>query len=323
MSIPRLSIVIPSRTGLEMPLLRQLLTEQLPGQTFQDFEVHVVVGDTRQGRAINEGVRRSAGELVATMDDDIELGGDDVLERLVSLLYGDPTIGIVGAACPVPEDSTPFQRAAMRQIPRRYFPVVDRPTDSDMVQHGCLLRRRDLFWRVGGEDEDLVRGLDPIIRSRVRDLGLRVVVAPGTWFYHRPPANASALLRMYYRNGRGSAFATRHFPDRVYELGSGFEEDDFPTRRPFGYRVGRRVCTTGKALASGEWVRLAVDLAYTAGFAAEYLGGSEPPTRPERHVRLDRRVGERITIWRSHDGPGDPATAMTASGGMRPRGSER
>lgn len=303
----RLSVVIPSRRGPGEPTLDRLLADQLPRQTFQAFDVHVVAGDDRQGRAINEGVRKAAGEFVATMDDDIELGDEKVLENLVRLLDGDATVGIAGASCPIPADATPFQRAALRQIPRRYFPVVRVPTDSDMVQHGCLLMRRDLFWRIGGEDEDLVRGLDPIIRARVREAGLRVVVAPETWFYHRPPRTAAALMRMYFRNGRGSAFAARRFPERVLELGDGFEGGRFPLRRPLGYRVGRRIWNIGRALVTGEWVRLGVDLSYIAGFGAEYLGRSAA-ARTERRIRLERTIGDRVHIWRSVAATGPTGT---------------
>ncbi|MCZ6602681.1 MAG: glycosyltransferase [Planctomycetota bacterium] len=294
-----LSIVIPSRRGPIEPDLHRLLHEQLPAQTFQDFEVHVVVGDNRQGRAINEGARRASGDLMATMDDDVELGNSLVLETLVGILDSDPSIGMTGASCPIPADVTPFQRAALRQIPRRYSRVVREVTDSDMVQHGCLAMRRDLFFEVGGEDEDLLRGLDPIIRSRVRALGLRVVVAPNTWFYHRPPATAAGLLRMYFRNGRGSAFAARHFPDRVYELGDGSEGGRFKEHRPLGYRVARRVWRTALALIKGEWVRVSVDLSYSAGFVVEFLNREAPPAPIPRRVHLEGRIGDRIHIWRS------------------------
>lgn len=295
----RLSIIIASRVGPAEPSLGRLLSHQLPRQTFQDFDVHVITGDNRQGRAINEGVRRSGGELIAIMDDDIELGDERVLANLIALVDSDRTVGIAGASCPIPPDSTPFQRAALIQIPRRFFPVVSRATDSDMVQHGCLVLARDLFRRIGGEDEDLVRGLDPILRHRVRELGLRVVVAPGTWFYHRPPRTAAALLRMYCRNGRGSGLATRHFPDRVLELGEGMEKGPFPVKRPLPYRVARRFWRSLRALARGEWVRLSADVAYSVGFLSEYLNSGGPPLNPRRTVRLEGRMGDRIHLWRS------------------------
>lgn len=309
----RLSIVIASRRGPVEPALDFLLTKQLPSQTFQDFDVHVMVGDNRQGRAINEGVGRSRGEIVATMDDDVELGDERVLRNLIDLLDGDPSVGIAGASCPIPPDASTSQRAALRQIPRRFFPVVSEPTETDMVQHGCLALRRELFLRIGGEDEELVRGLDPIIRRGVRDLGLRVVVAPKTWFYHRPPRSASGLLRMYFRNGRGSGLATRRFPDRVLELGAGTEGETFPVQRSLSYRVTRKICRIGRGLVSGEWILLSTDLAYTAGFLAEYLRISAPPLSGNREIRLDRMMGDRIHIWRSL-----PVGAVACDSGARP-----
>ncbi|MEM7262723.1 MAG: glycosyltransferase, partial [Planctomycetota bacterium] len=92
---PEVSIVIPTRDGVRRGLLDQLL-EDLQDQTVEAFEVLLVIGDNRQGRAINRGVRQAKSEIIATMDDDTVLGTPRVLENLLRVLEDDPSIGMVG-----------------------------------------------------------------------------------------------------------------------------------------------------------------------------------------------------------------------------------
>ncbi len=267
---PRVSIIIPAldRTRDEM---LAALQRQLECQRFRDFEVLLIRGENRQGRAINRGAAAARGEILVTLDDDTQMGNDDVLGTLVDVLDRHSDVGMVGAATEVPPDASWFVRRAHREIPRRLFPTVDRVTDSDMVQHPCLAIRKELFHRIGGEDEELVRGLDPILREKVRRAGYRVVMAPGAWIYHLLPPTLAAVLRMYWRNGAGSAFAQARWPERILELGSGFEGDDFVRTRPFPYRVGRRLLRLAGSFLTGRWIEGSTSLAYTLGFVAETL----------------------------------------------------
>ncbi len=146
---PRVTIVIPSLDGDRGGKLPQLL-HSLRHQTFKSFEVRLMLLDPRQGRAINRAVHAGRGDIVVTLDDDTQMGHSRVLENLVRVLDNDPWIGIAGASTIPAPDATPFQRAACRQVPRRYFPVVDRLVDSDMAQHPCLAMRKEVFEEVGG-----------------------------------------------------------------------------------------------------------------------------------------------------------------------------
>jgi hypothetical protein len=202
-TLPRATIIIPSLDGDRGGKLVDLLAS-LRHQTFQSFEVRLMLLDPRQGRAINRAVQAARGDIIITLDDDTQMGHPRVLENLVRALDGDPSIGIAGASTIPAPDSSAFQQEACRQIPRRYFPVVDRVVDSDMAQHPCLAMRKAVFEAVGGEDEELVRGLDPLLRQRVRDAGYRVVIVPYTWIGHPLPESRLKIFRMYFRNGRAA-----------------------------------------------------------------------------------------------------------------------
>ena len=277
---PEISIIVPTRDGVRRGLLDVLLTD-LERQTLRSFELLMIVGDRRQGRAINRGVSLARAEFIATMDDDTVLGPDDLLERLIETLRSDATIGMVGASTVVPEGSSRFQFRACREIPRRSFPVVDEVTDSDMVQHPCLAMSRDRFLAIGGEDEELIRGLDPLLRFKVRDQGWRVVIAPHCWVGHPLPEGYLSVVRMYFRNGRGSAFAQRHYPERIYQLDAGHRGDQFASRRSLLRRALSHPLRLLGEFARGRWIAGSVQVAYLAGYAREWFAGE----RPERQSR--------------------------------------
>ncbi len=272
-SSPFVTIVIPTLDGDRDGKLPALL-RSLRRQTYQNFEVRLALLDPRQGRAINRAVRSGRGDVIVILDDDTQLGHRWIIEALVRTLDCDPSIGIVGASTVPSPDSGWFQHAACRQIPRRYFPVVDRIVDSDMAQHPCLAIRREVFEEVGGEDEKLVRGLDPLLRHRVRQAGYRVVIAPYTWVGHPLPDSIIRIFRMYFRNGRGSAFANRHFPDRIFELSDGTPMKAFPPQRPFLYRVLRFHLRMISSILALRWIKLVSEAAYLGGYLWEFMAGS-------------------------------------------------
>jgi glycosyltransferase involved in cell wall biosynthesis len=300
----RATIVIPSLDGDRQGRLGELLAS-LRSQTFQDFEVRLMLLDPRQGRAINRAVRAARGDLIVTMDDDTQLGHSEVLWNLVKALDSDPTIGIAGASTIPGPDSSRFQRAACLQIPRRYFPVTERTVDSDMAQHPCLAMRRAVFEEVGGEDEELVRGLDPLLRHRVRQAGYRVVVIPYTWVSHPLPESGWKIFEMYSRNGRGSAFACRHFRERVYELSDGSPEARFSAQRPRWFRALRYPLRMLGSVLTLRWIKLVAELGYLTGYLSETV-------RPSRSLEKPP-PGQMVTYERPDRLPAGPAARFAES----------
>lgn len=276
------SITIPvlRLEGRPKEMVQDLL-RALESQSVVPSQVHLVVGDRRQGRAINHGMSASSAPYVATLDDDSFIDDHELFKKLLVAMEEDSSLGMVGGACAIPEWASTFQKKSMKQIPRRFFPVQDKTIDSDMVQHPCLLMRKDVFEKIGGEDEELIRGLDPVLRKKVRDLGLRVAVVAETWVYHLLPDGLMKLLKMYYRNGVGSGYAQKHFPDRVLELSDGYDGGEFVERRAWVWRVSRRFAGLFSGLLGGKWIRFLTDIAYGLGVLSERLWPSPDPKVPE------------------------------------------
>ena len=260
---PMVSIIIPSLDDSRKAYLDALLKD-LEQQTFQDYELHVIKGDRRQGRAINRGARRARGDVLLILDDDTRLADEDVVERVVRCAKEDPSVGMAGASTLIPDWASALQKKAMKNLPRRTFPLVDEVTDSDMAQHPCCAIRKDVFFEVGGEREDIVRGLDPDLRHRIRRAGYRVVIAPRCGIYHMLPDSFSGLMRMAFRNGVGSAYAQRKHPELIVETGDGSDET-FRRRVPFQKRVLRYPGRALRALSAGNGLLFSWLVCYAAG----------------------------------------------------------
>lgn len=261
----RVSVIIPSWDGSRNGCVPRLL-ESIGRQSFQDYDVHLVKGIAPQGKAINRGAEVARGEILVILDDDSLLADEHVFQRLVETLDADASIGMAGASIIVPPDASPFQQSAARQFPRFAMPVVARVTDSDLACHGCCAIPARIFDEIGREREDLIRGLDPDLRFRLRAAGYRVVLAPGARIYHPMPDGWRKLLRTFFRNGFGSAYARRFHPDSVYETHEALDSGGFQPRTSLLYRVVRFPFRLLAAFATGKWIRFAAYCSYGCGY---------------------------------------------------------
>jgi hypothetical protein len=266
---PRVSILIPTADGERHGYLGQLL-RQITEQTYQDLEVILVQGDTRQGRAINLGAEKARGAYLLTFDDDTRLGTPEVIERLIEAMDANPEIGMAGVENRVPREASWVVRRIMAECPRRSSPRVHTIIDSDMAEHPCLMMRKDAFYEVGGEHEIIPRGLDPYLRKAFRQAGYRVVVVPGVWIHHLPPPTLGIALRQFYRNGWMSAVVSRDFPELA--LDNAMHHGEAVIRaQPRWVRAVRHGGRMAGALVTLRWVYLATSLAYGAGALAGTL----------------------------------------------------
>jgi GT2 family glycosyltransferase len=273
------SIVIPSlEAGVDPYRTANLsrLRTAIGQQTFTDTELLVVEAVAPQGRAINQGVERARGEYLVVFDDDSSVDDPELLAKLVHALDADPTIGMAGASVRTPAAAGLFQRIAAREFPRFNVPVVEVVTDSDLACHGCAAFPLVLFRTLGGEREQIVRGLDPDLRQRIRGSGHRVVLVPDTVVYHPLPRSLRSLARTFRRNGAGSAYAQMHHPELVYETDEALDSVGFVARRSYAYRVARFPLRIAWALLTLRPIRAFAYSNYALGYFGERLRGKTP-----------------------------------------------
>jgi GT2 family glycosyltransferase len=209
---PRVALIVPSLAGAA-----PALADDARRQSRVPDEIVVVAGVRPNGRARNEGVRRSQAALLVFVDDDARLGDERLIERLIAPL-ADPAIGVTGSAKLLPPDAPPFQRRVAREVPRIEHAVVEAALETNPPLSGpglsevtttCAAMRREVWERAGGFDETLVRSVDPEFFRRVRRLGYRFVLVPHAWVWHPAPASLGALLRKHFLYGVGHAQEVR------------------------------------------------------------------------------------------------------------------
>lgn len=278
----RASVIVPSLDGYRGGAV-PLLLESVRNQSVTDIELLVIEGVSPQGKAINMAAERAQGEVLIILDDDACLANPQVFQRLLDTLDASPDIGMAGASIVVPPDATPFQQRAARQFPRFNMPEVAEVTDSDMACHGCCAIPKKVFEEIGGEREDIPRGLDPDLRLRLREHGYRVVLVPGAVAFHPLPNGWRNLCRIYFRNGYGSAYAMKFQPDSVLDTYERVSAENFEERRSWMYRVARFPFRLLLALVSLQFIRFVAYSVYAHGYVWGLLTARDtlkPTTAP-------------------------------------------
>jgi len=247
------------------------LIQDIKNQTFRSLEIIVVNGVSPQGKAINEGVRKARGKVLVVMDDDSRIGHKQVIENLLKALETDRQIAMAGASVLTPNDANAFQKSAARQFPRFNMPVVKEVIDSDLACHGCVAFRRNIFEEVGMEREDILRGLDPDLRVRIRKAGYRVVLVPDTWAYHPLPDSLPKLASMFFRNGYGAAYIQKTHPEINYDTHEQTDSSNFVAKRPLWYRMLRYPGRLLESLFKFQWLRFIAYSVYVFGYAWGFI----------------------------------------------------
>lgn len=310
MRAPRVSIIVPSRTGVV-----DALEAQLAAQTLRDWELVVARGIEPAARARNHGAAEARGRLLVFLDDDIHLGNPELLGGLVEALERAGEWAVVGVQWRPPADATPFQRRYVRDSFRSPVQAHGGALVEDSWQAvggACMAMARATFGAVRGFDEHVVSGEDYELCYRIcRELGGRVYVAAGFWVEHAPPRTLREAIRKAVWYDQGNAQVARKHPRSGYRItlrsrwhAAGylfartlclaplcFIKISYQHRRPrFAFRPQA-------ALLSyiGAW-------AYCASWFREEAGGASRSPSAHSQELAGARVGklERVTVSREH-----------------------
>lgn len=224
---PRISLIIPTRD--RVALLRQCVESILARSTYPDLELVVVDNQSRERSALqylaqlatrgrvrvlrydapfnysalnNWAARQCSGQLLALVNNDIEVITPDWLEEMAGLALR-PDTGAVGAMLYYPDDT--IQHAGMLLgvhgvaghahvgKPRGYCGYQWRACVTQAlsaVTGACLMVRRDVFDEAGGLDESLpVEFNDVDFCLRLLKRGYRNAWTPFAELYHHESAS--------------------------------------------------------------------------------------------------------------------------------------
>ena len=271
MNPPKVSVIIPSLDGYRDGNVPRLI-KQVQGQTFTDLEIIVVEGVRPNGKARNEGAKKAKGEILICIDDDVTLGHEKIIENLVNYLESDRNIGLLGISKRLPEDSNWFQRRCAKEIPRSTSPVYSELTEGDLVDHMCIAIRKDLFFKVGMENENLIRGTDPDLRHRIRKTGLKIAIVPDSWGYHPVPGSLIKLLKTFFINGMGSSWVQRHYPELAFH-DSEDHTKHFRAQTALSFRMMAFWGRLLKSVLHGHIFYFLARISYALGFGYGILSG--------------------------------------------------
>jgi GT2 family glycosyltransferase len=166
------------------------------------------------GRANNAALARAKGRYLLLLNSDARLVDAATVERLISHLDGDPTLGMAG---PRLEDGRGRLEHSARSFPtlpkeivRRWglylavprakvgrwllgdFWAPDRPMRVDWITGACMLVRREAYEAVGGFDERIfMYGEEQEWARRFRQAGWGILYDPAVSVVHRRAASGS------------------------------------------------------------------------------------------------------------------------------------
>jgi len=178
-----------------------------------DTEVIKIANISPPSRARNKGAKKANGEILVFIDCDIRIGNDSFFTNLIDPLIEDRNIGTVCSSIRIHPDSSRFQIRYAKQVPHCESPIVDKLTDVFVASSACCAIYKDIFFQIGGFNEDIIRGEDSVLSYQLREAGYRVVLAPYTWCYHPQPDNLIELIKTQSRNGLGVCFVDTFHPD--------------------------------------------------------------------------------------------------------------
>jgi GT2 family glycosyltransferase len=155
--------------------------------------------------ALNAGIRDARGDLIVRMDAHA-VYPPEYLTQLVTAIEETGADNVGGRLVTLPGDSSLTARAIARAVSHpfgvgnAYFRIGARTRRwVDTVPFGCF--RRELFYRVGMFDEELVRNQDDEFNFRVVRRGGRVLLDPAIVAFYYTRATLRQLARMYYQYG--------------------------------------------------------------------------------------------------------------------------
>jgi len=151
----------------------------------------------------NQAARAASGDVLVLLNNDVEIISPDWLGRLLAQVLR-PGIGAAGARLLYPNRT--IQHAGLSHDPAGCFSHVLRGAAADdpgpagtfavarsvaAVTGACLAIRRDVFFAVGGLEENTlgVTGNDIDLCLRLRHAGYRVVYAPDAVLVHHEAAS--------------------------------------------------------------------------------------------------------------------------------------
>ncbi|MCM2131841.1 glycosyltransferase [Larsenimonas rhizosphaerae] len=230
-SPPLVSLVIPTRNSAD--LVRMCIDSIMSKTNYPQYEILLVDNNSDDPEALayfaelgrrpnikvirdeqpfnysainNDAVARASGEVIALVNNDIEVISEDWLTEMVSLAL-QPGVGAVGAKLLYPDDTIQHAGVVLgiggvAGHSHKHFPCTSAGylnrlnliSSYSAVTAACLVIRKSIYDDVGGLDEDHLKVAfnDVDFCLRVREAGYRNVWTPYAQLYHHESVSRGA-----------------------------------------------------------------------------------------------------------------------------------
>ncbi len=223
---PSVDVIIPTRDRVE--LLQACIDSVIQQSTYPSYRIIVVDNDSVEdatlrflerddlkvvpgpgqfnfSHLVNTGVRASDADFVLLLNNDVTVVTPDWIEALLELGQ-QPDVGAVGCRLVFPDGSVQHEGVAL--LPEYVAANISWPwpiiRNTSAVTAACMLIRRDVYWSIGGFDEEMgVVYNDVDFCLRMIRSGRRVLYTPYAELVHdesasRGKVNPSADIDLFF-----------------------------------------------------------------------------------------------------------------------------
>lgn len=247
----------------------QNLIKDIKDQSIKLDEIIIVNNYSPRTRAHNTGVQKASGDIIIFFDDDVRLGDKNIIYNMVLPLTQDASVGASGATVLIPSESSPFQKKCAEHLLRVQKNIYKENKESDLTTHAAMAINKKLYNDIGGENEKLKMNDDLFLRFKIREKGLKTIIAKDAWVYHPMPKNLKIIIKKYFIQGKEQAHDYKQQPDNIYE--SPLDESQAPKKSSVINQIKRNIIILFKALIKFRYILIITRLSTGLGFFYGFL----------------------------------------------------
>lgn len=217
MSVPLVTVIIPTRPGDEEPLA--LAAARKLDHPTDRLEIIIARGQQPSVQR-NTALRAAKGDLIYFLDDDSLPPPENLCRALGH--FADPKVVMVGGPNVCPPDAPPLEQAfaavmgswlAFGPSRARYTPVGEARASGEKELILCnLMGRREALLAAGGFDEALYPNEENALMDELQRRGGELLYDPEFIVHRRPRRTLGAFCKMLMNYGRGRAEQFRLHP---------------------------------------------------------------------------------------------------------------
>lgn len=253
-----MSISIIISTAYQDPIREKNIKEligDIRNQSVKVNEVILVRSVRPRTRAHNLGVKNAHGDIIIFFDDDVRLSHDQVIEKMITSLLNDKSIGVLGGKIAISPHSTIFQKKCDKELLR---------AQSGLVSHAALVIRKEHYLSIGMEDESLRLNDDLWLNYKMRQAGYQTKVIEEAIIFHPQISNYQELLKKFFSQGVDQACDYKINPSAI--LNSPIVQSKPIKKSSPIQQIFRNVKILFFAVFSGRYLLLSARLATGVGF---------------------------------------------------------